>query len=73
MDNLAAAQDDLLARIAQAGVAKRCEPKLAEAIEPEEWLKRPGAPKPVLADEEGQGKTMDYEDLLRTWSAGQPA
>ena len=73
MDNLAAAQDELLGRIAQAGVTKRCEPKLAAAIDPEEWLKRPGAPKPALADEEGQGKTMDYEDLLRTWSAGQPA
>ncbi len=73
MDNLAAAQDDLLARIAQAGVTKRCEPRLAEAIDPEEWLNRPGAPKPALVDEEGQGRTMDYEDLLQTWSAGQPA
>jgi len=73
MDNLAAAQDELLGRIAQAAVMKRCEPKLAEAIDPEEWLKRPGAPKPALDDEEGQGKTMDYEDLLRTWRAGRPA
>jgi glycerol transport system substrate-binding protein len=73
MDNLAAAQDELLARLTKTGLMKRCEPRLAEPIDPEEWLKRPGAPKPALADEEGQGKTMDYEDLLRTWSAGQPA
>ena len=73
MDNLAAAQDDVMGRIAQADILDTCEPRLAEAIDPQVWLERPGAPKPPLADEEGQGVTMDYEDLLRAWREGNPA
>ena len=73
MDNLAAAQDDVMARIARAGVLRRCEPRLAEAIDPEEWLARPGAPKPALADEDGQGATADYDDLMRAWRGASPA
>ncbi len=73
MDNLAAAQDETLARVTQAGILNRCEPRLADPIDPETWLARPGAPKPPLADEEGQGRTVAYEDLLRAWRTGEPA
>ena len=73
MDNLAAAQDDVLGRIEQTEMMERCAPRLAEAIDPEIWLQRPGAPKPALDDEEGQGRTMDYDDLLRLWQEGDPA
>lgn len=34
------------------------------------WLQRPGAPKPKLTDEEGRGRTMDYEEMLEAWRQG---
>jgi glycerol transport system substrate-binding protein len=38
-----------------------------EAIDPQTWLDRPGAPKPALADEEGRGVTVAYDDLIERW------
>ena len=70
MDQLAAAQDQTLARLQQAGGMKRCEPRLAEPRDPQYWFDQPGAPKPKLADEEWQGVTMDYEEMLRAWRGG---
>jgi glycerol transport system substrate-binding protein len=70
MDNLAGAQDELLARLQQAGLMKRCAPLVAEPRDPQYWLDQPGAPKPKLADEEGQGVTMDYDEMLKAWSQG---
>jgi glycerol transport system substrate-binding protein len=70
MDNLAGAQDDLLARLQQAGLMKRCAPLVAEPRDPQYWLDQPGAPKPKLADEEGQGVTVDYDEMLTAWRKG---
>jgi len=70
LDNLASAQDQLLGRLQQVGGMTRCEPQLAEPRDPQYWLAQSGAPKPKLADEEGQGRTVDYEELLRTWREG---
>jgi glycerol transport system substrate-binding protein len=70
MDNLAATQDQTLARLQQMGGMKRCEPRLAEPRDPQYWFDQPGAPKPKLADEEGQGVTVDYETLLQAWREG---
>lgn len=70
MDNLATAQDELLSRLQQSGLMKRCEPQVAEPRDPRYWLDRPGAPKPKLADEQGQGVTMDYDEMLRVWRQG---
>ena len=70
MNRLAAEQDALMARLADSGLQVRCEPRLNEPREPEYWLSRPGAPKPALDDEEGQGETVSYETLLADWWAG---
>ncbi len=70
MDNLAIAQDELLARLQQVGSMKRCEPQIGEVRDAQYWLDQPGAPKPKLADEEGQGVTMDYDEMLKTWREG---
>jgi glycerol transport system substrate-binding protein len=71
MDNLAAEQDQVLARLGQVEDMGECAPRLNEAIDPQTWLDRPGAPKPALEDEEGRGVTVDYEALLERWrSAG---
>lgn len=70
MDNLAAVQDQTLARLQGMGLMKRCEPRLAEPRDPQYWFDWPGAPKSKLADEEGRGVTMDYEEMLRAWREG---
>ena len=31
------------------------------------WLDQPGAPKPKLDNEKPEGKTVRYEELLKTW------
>jgi glycerol transport system substrate-binding protein len=67
MDNLAAEQDAVLARLGQVADMGDCAPQLNEAIDPQVWLDRPGAPKPALEDEEGQGVTIDYRALLERW------
>jgi glycerol transport system substrate-binding protein len=70
MDELAEAQDQTLARISANGDLMRCEPKLAKPQDAQNWLSKAGAPKPQLADEEGRGQTMDYENLLAAWKHG---
>ena len=70
MDDLAAEQDRVMARLGESGLLHRCEPRLNEPRDPAYWLDLPGAPKPKLADEEGQGKTVAYADLLRAWQQG---
>ncbi len=72
MDELATAQDAFLARLQQIGKMQRCEPQVSEPVAPQIWLDRPGAPKPKLEDEEGQGETVDYEELLKAWREGDP-
>ncbi len=72
LDDLAAAQDQVMAKLQAGGAMKRCEPRIAEPEKPETWLARPGAPKPKLDDEEGQGRTVDYDALIRSWREGNP-
>lgn len=69
MDSLAAAQDQALGR-QQVGGMKRYEPRLAAPRDPQYWFDQPGAPKPKLADEEGEGVTVDYKTLLQAWCEG---
>ena len=70
MDNLAAAQDDVLSRLERAGVLGDCGPLLNEEQDPEYWFSQPGSPKPALEDEEGQGETVAYDDLINAWREG---
>jgi glycerol transport system substrate-binding protein len=70
MDNLAEAQDDVLARIERSGVGGNCAPRLNDERDPDEWLAEPGAPVERLDDERGEPVTVDYDELLATWEAG---
>ncbi len=70
MDNLAEEMDRVMARLERAGVQGECGPKLNPEIDPEEWLKRPGAPKAKLENEKPQGVTVPYETLLEAWKQG---
>ncbi|MCA8906426.1 MAG: carbohydrate ABC transporter substrate-binding protein [Rhodospirillaceae bacterium] len=70
MDNLAAAQDQVMERLERAGVQGDLGPRLNEERDPQYWFDQPGAPKPQLEDEEGQGETVAYDDLIQAWREG---
>ncbi len=70
MDNLAEAQDKVLARLERAGVQGDLGPKLNPKKDPEYWLSQPGSPKPKLENEKPQGQTVPYEELLQAWREG---
>ena len=57
-------------RIERSGAQKECGPKLNECIDPEVWLKKPGSPKPKLANEKPKGQTVDYDQLIQAWREG---
>jgi glycerol transport system substrate-binding protein len=69
MDNLAAAQDDVLGRLERVGMAT-CGPKLGEEKDPQFWFDEPGAPKAKLENEKPPGETVNYDDLLQAWKDG---
>jgi glycerol transport system substrate-binding protein len=70
MDNLAAQQDRMLQRLERAKVQGECGPRLNPSTDPDEWLKRPGSPKPKLANEKPPGETVPYDQLLQAWREG---
>ena len=70
MDNLAAAQDEVLSRLERVGL-KECSPKLNEEQDAQYWFDQPGAPFPKLDDEKGAPETIDYDTLLKTWEDAQ--
>lgn len=70
MDNLAEAQDQVMARIERSGIQGDLGPKLNEERDPEYWYEQPGAPWPKLEDEKPQGETVDYDQLLQAWREG---
>jgi glycerol transport system substrate-binding protein len=69
MDSLATQMDDVMARLARAGM-KNCPPKLNEPKDAKYWFDQPGAPKPKLANEKPKGETVPYETLLTAWKEG---
>ncbi|MCG8567608.1 MAG: carbohydrate ABC transporter substrate-binding protein, partial [Desulfobacterales bacterium] len=67
MDNLAREQDKILMRIERSGIQGNMGPKLNPKRDEAYWLAQPGAPKAKLANEKPQGKTVDYDELIKTW------
>jgi glycerol transport system substrate-binding protein len=77
MNALAAAQDDVMERLARAGVQGECGPRMNPRTTAEEWharAERDGnvAPQRRLANEKPQGETVDYDTLIRSWPASPP-
>jgi glycerol transport system substrate-binding protein len=70
MDNLAEAQDSVMARLERADVQGECGPKLNKEQDAQYWFDQPGAPKPKLDNEKPQGETVAYGDLLQAWKEG---
>jgi glycerol transport system substrate-binding protein len=67
MERIAADQDAVFARLAEDPALIECPPALAEPEDPAIWLARDGAPWPALEDEEGQGETVPYDELIAAW------
>jgi len=67
LDGLANAQDKVLRRLERAKVQGECGPKLNPKKKPAYWLSQPGSPKAKLANEKPQGKTIAYNELLKSW------
>lgn len=65
LDNLAAQQDAIMARLERANLPV-CGPVLNEEQDPEFWLSQPGSPKPEREPEDPI--TVPYEDLLAEWT-----
>lgn len=69
MDRLASQMDRVMQRLERAGM-DRCAPKLNEERDAQYWFDQPGAPKPALANEKPEGKTIAYSELLQAWKEG---
>ncbi|WP_136064463.1 ABC transporter substrate-binding protein [Modicisalibacter radicis] len=67
LDGLAEAQDRIMERLERANVQDTCGPKLNEPRDAQYWLDQPGAPKPRLDNEKPQGKTVPYDEMVKSW------
>ena len=73
MDRLASEMDQVMARMQaadeRANTYGGCGPRLNEEIDPSEWLSETESPK-LPRDEKPQGKTVDYDELVKRWQEG---
>lgn len=67
VDKLAEYLEDKMEKVAKANPKMSCIPKLGPKKPREYWLSQPGAPKPKLANEKPQGKTVDYATSLKSY------
>ena len=72
MDRLAEEMDITMARMQRAdegaSVYGGCGPRLNEEKDPSEWLGRPDGPKAKLDNEKPQGMTVNYDELVKSWT-----
>jgi glycerol transport system substrate-binding protein len=77
MDALAAAQDSVMERLERTGVQGACGPKISKKKSAEHWFAKSAkdgnlAPQRRLANEKPKGETIDYDTLIKSWSATPP-
>jgi glycerol transport system substrate-binding protein len=70
MTALAEAQDKVMSRLERANVQGDCGPKLNEKKSREYWLSQPGSPKAKLDNEKPKPETIDYDELIKSWTKG---
>jgi glycerol transport system substrate-binding protein len=68
MTSLAEAQDKIMSRLERANVQGDCGPKLNEKKSREYWLSQPGSPKAKLSNEKPKPETIDYDELIKSWT-----
>jgi len=71
MTKLGEEMDKVMQRIERAGVQDRCAPEMNDKRDPEYWLSQEGAPKAKLDNENPQGETVGYDELVKTWEEGE--
>jgi glycerol transport system substrate-binding protein len=69
MDELAAAQDDVLIRLEASNPDANCAVKMNPEQDEQYWLDQPGAPVAKLANEKPKGETQNYDELVKRWAA----
>src|SRR6201996_6953873 len=73
MDGLARDQDAIMARLEKSGAQGKLGPKMNEERDPEYWYAKAEkdgnlAHQRKLANEKPPGETVDYDELLKTWT-----
>ena len=73
MDGLARDQDAIMTRLEKSGAQGKLGPKMNEERDPEYWYAKAEkdgnlAPQRKLANEKPPGETVDYDELLKTWT-----
>jgi glycerol transport system substrate-binding protein len=68
LDALCEAQEQVMARLERSGVQGDLGPKLNEPRDAQYWLDQPGAPVAKLADEREAPMTVDYDELIKSWT-----
>lgn len=68
LDALCEAQEKVLERLEKSSVQGEIGPKMNEAKDPKEWLDAPGAPKPKLDNEKPKPETINYDELVKSWT-----
>jgi glycerol transport system substrate-binding protein len=77
MDGIAHDQDAIMSRIQRSGIQGNLGPVMNEEQDPEYWYARAEkdgnlSPQRRLANEKPPGETIDYDELLKSWTAPQP-
>ena len=71
MDRLAGEMDQVMARMQRADEANNtyggCGPRLNEPKDPADWIGKGGA-KAKLTNEKPQGETVNYDELVKSWT-----
>ncbi len=65
MRGMAGAFDTTLGELSER-MSGPCSPKLVKPQKEQDWLARPGAPKPLLTEPQ-QGRTLPYKEAIRAW------
>jgi len=68
MDGLCEAQEAVLERLERAGVQGDIGPKMNEKRDAAYWLEQPGSPKAKLDNEKPAPITVNYDELVKSWS-----
>ena len=67
LDALCRQQEKVMARIQRSGIQGDIGPKINDEQDPQIWLDAPGAPVAKLANEQPQGETIAYDELIKSW------
>jgi glycerol transport system substrate-binding protein len=70
MNELAAAQDDVMVRLEASNPDANCAVKMNPVQDEQYWIDQPGAPVAKLANEKPMGETQDYDELVKRWASG---